>query len=125
MDPSDAWRYALTAFLVLTGVGLTFVLVRLGIMLGHATTSLDEATAEIVPMLSKTSVTLDHVNDELAKVGKMTDTAVDTVETVDRTARTVSHAATAPVRAATSAAEGLKHAYESFRSKRGQRGSVL
>jgi|SRR3954447_11277622 hypothetical protein len=125
MDSTDAWHYGLTAFLILTGLGLAYVLVRLGVLLGHTTTNLDDAMREVVPMLGKTSVTLDHVNDELEKVGRITDTAAGTVESVDRTARTVSHAAAAPVRAANSATEGVKHAFETLKSKRRQRGGVV
>jgi hypothetical protein len=76
-------------------------------------------------MLGKTSITLDHVNAELEKVGKVTDTAVDTVQTVDHTARAVTHAAAAPVKAVNSAVEGARHAFESFKAKRRQRGGVV
>jgi hypothetical protein len=125
MESTDAWHYALTAFLILTGIGLAYMLFRLGTLLGHATTDLDAAMEEVVPMLGKTSVTLDHVNSELEKIGKVTDTAVDTVETVDRTARNVTHAAAAPVRVVNSAVEGVRHAFESFKAKRQQRGGVV
>ena len=125
MDSSDAWRYALTAFLILTGIGLGFVLYRLGMLLGHVTTSLDETMTEVVPMLGKTSVTLDHVNAELEKVGKITDSAVDTVETVDHAARATTRVAAKPVKVMSSAAAGVTHAFASFRSKRDQRGGVV
>jgi uncharacterized protein YoxC len=125
MDSTDAWHYALTAFLVLTGLGMAYALFRLGTLLGHVTTDVDDAMREVVPMLSKTSVTLDHVNAELEKIGQVTDTAVDTVRTVDHTARAVTHAAAAPVKAVNSAAEGVRHAFESFKAKRRQRGGVV
>ena len=125
MTSTDAWHYALTAFLILFGLGLAFALFRLGTLLKHVTTYLDEAMGEVVPMLGKTSITLDHVNAELEKVGKVTDTAVDTVQTVDHTARAVTHAAAAPVKAVNSAVEGARHAFESFKAKRRQRGGVV
>lgn len=125
MHASDTWRYALAAFLILTGVGLTYMLVRLGGLLGQATTSIQQATAEVMPMLGKASVTLDHVNDELGKVGHITDSAVDAADKLDSTVRTLSSALGKPARAASGVSAGISHAFQSFRSKRDQRGGVL
>ncbi len=81
------------------------------------TTNLDEAMGEVVPMLGKTSITLDHVNAELEKVGKITDSAVDTVQTVDHAARAVTHGRRqARSRSVNSAVEGARHAFESFKA---------
>ena len=38
---SDAWRYALAVFLLLTGIGLCFALVRAGMTLGRVNMVLD------------------------------------------------------------------------------------
>src|ERR671938_593815 len=100
MDSSDAWRIALAVFLVLTALGLTFMLVRLAGVLGRVSPMLAGLPAELLPILGKTSVTVDHVNDELGKVGQITDSAVDATASVDATVRTVSHAVTRPVKAA-------------------------
>jgi hypothetical protein len=125
MDASDAWRYALAAFLLLTGVGITYALVRLGLLIGQASTTLEETTTEVLPMLGKASVTLDHVNDELEKVGHITDSAVDAADTLDSTVRTLSSAVGAPVRAVSGVSAGISHAFQSFRNRRGQRGGVV
>src|SRR5436305_13943447 len=97
MDASDAWRYALAAFLLLTGIGLAYMLVRLAGLIGRATTTIEQTMTEVLPMLGKASVTLDHVNDELGKVSHITDSAVDAADKLDSTVRTLSSAVTAPV----------------------------
>jgi hypothetical protein len=125
MDASDAWRYALAAFLVLTGVGLTYMLVRLGGLIGRASTSIEQTMTEVLPMLGKASVTLDHVNDELGKVSHITDSAVDATDKLDSTVRTLSSAMGAPVRAVSGVSAGISQAFQSFRSKRSQRGGVV
>ena len=96
MSSTDAWHIALAIFLVLTGVTLAYVLFRASKLLGDVEKHLDETMVEVVPMLGKASVTLDHVNDELEKVGKITDSAVGAVGTVDHAARAASSAAALP-----------------------------
>jgi len=125
MEASDVWRWALGAFLILTGIGLTYMLIRLGGLLGTATKSIDQAMQEVVPMLGKASTTLDHVNDELTKVGHITDSAVDAADSLDHTVRTLSSVVSKPVKVVSGASAGVTHAIQSFRSKRSQRGGVV
>jgi Asp-tRNA(Asn)/Glu-tRNA(Gln) amidotransferase A subunit family amidase len=112
---SDAWRYALAAFLVLTGIGLVLVLVRLSGTLQRVNTALDGVVGEVVPMLGKVSTSLDHVNDELEKVGHITDHAVDAADSVDTAVRAVSMAIQRPVQKVAGLAAGVGHAAASFR----------
>ena len=51
--------------------------------------ALEQTMSEVVPMLGKASTTLDHVNDELGKVGHITDSAVDAADKLDSTVRTL------------------------------------
>jgi len=125
MDASDVARYALALFLVLTGVGLVYMLVRLGNLFGQATTTLEQTTTEVMPMLGKASITLDHVNDELAKVNHITESAVDATDKLDSTVRTLSSVLGAPAKAVSGASAGVSQALQSFRSKRNQRGGVV
>jgi uncharacterized protein YukE len=125
MDASDAWRYALALFLILTGIGLTYMLLRLGGLFGQATTSIEQTMTEVVPMLGKASTTLDHVNDELGKVNHITDSAVDATDKLDSTVRTLSSVVSKPVKAVSGASAGVSQAFQSFRSKRNQRGGVV
>ena len=125
MDSTDAWQIALALFLILTGLGLAYVLVRVGGLVGDVDRHLDASMVEVLPMLGKASITLDHVNSELEKVGRMTDSAADAVDTVDRAARATSSAAAKPVKAVSGLSEGIEHAFESLKSKRRQRGGVV
>jgi hypothetical protein len=125
MSSTDAWHIALAVFLVLTGVALAYVLFRASKLLGDVEKHLDETMVEVVPMLGKASVTLDHVNDELEKVGHITESAVDAVDTVDHVARAASSAASKPVRVFSGITAGIEHAFESLRNKRDQRGGVV
>ena len=125
MDASDAWRWALAAFLILTALGLTYTLLRLGGLLAAATDSLEQTMRQVLPMLNKASTTLDHVNDELAKVGHITDSAVDAADSIDHTVRTLSSVLSKPVKVVSGASAGVSHAFQSFKSKRSQRGGVV
>jgi hypothetical protein len=125
MSSTDAWHYALAAFLILTGLTAGYALIRLGILLTTVDKDLDKTMDEVLPMLGKASVTLDHVNDELEKVGHITESAVDAVDAVDHVARTASSAASKPVRVLSGVTSGIEHAFESLRNKRGQRGGVV
>jgi hypothetical protein len=125
MDASDAWRIALAVFLILTGVGLTYALVRLGGLISTADTSLKQTMGEVVPMLGKASITIDHVNDELEKVGHITDSAVDAADSLDSSVRTVNSVLATPAKAVSGVSAGISQAFQSFRGKRGQRGGVV
>ena len=80
--------------------------------------------SEVVPMLGKASTTLDHVNDELGKVGHITDSAVDAADKLDRRPHAHSVLGT-PAKAASGVSAGISQAFQSFRSKRDQRGGVV
>jgi uncharacterized protein YoxC len=125
MHASDAWRYALAAFLILTGVGLTYMLLRLGGLIGRATNTIEQVMTEVMPMLGKASTTLDHVNDELGKVSHITDSAVDAADKLDSSVRTLSSVLGKPVKVVSGVSAGVSQAFQSFRGKRGQRGGVV
>lgn len=125
MDASDAWRYGLAIFLVLTAIGITWVMFRMASVLGRVATMLEGVTAEVVPMLGKASITMDHVNSELAKVGQITDSAVDATAKVDQTVRAVSAAVSRPAKAVAGATAGVGQAVGSFRLRRSQRGGIV
>ena len=122
---SDIWRYALAVFLILTGVGLCFALVRAGMTLGRVNMVLDGVMKELIPMLGKVSVSLDHVNEELDKVGRITDSATDATAKVDATVRSVSEAISKPFRAVSGFTAGISHGFGVFKNKRDQRGGVV
>ena len=122
---TDIWHYALAVFLILTGVGACFALLRVGSTLGHVNTMIDGLMRELVPMLSKASTSLDHVNEELDKVGRITDSATDATAKVDATVRTVSEAISKPFQAIAGFTSGVSHGFGVFKNKRDQRGGVV
>ena len=122
---TDIWHYALAVFLLLTGIGACFALLRVGSTLGHVNTALDGVMGELVPMLAKTSTSLDHVNEELDKVGRITDSATDATAKVDATVRAVSDAISKPFRAVAGFTAGVSHGFGVFKNKRDQRGGVV
>jgi uncharacterized protein YoxC len=125
MDSTDAWHYALTLFLVLTGLSLSYVFLRMSGTFERINLLLDGLVQEVVPLLSKVSTSVDHVNDELEKVGQITDSAVDATESVDHTVRAITDIISKPVKAASGVSAGIKHGFESFKAKRDQRGGVV
>ncbi|HEY3763786.1 MAG TPA: DUF948 domain-containing protein [Gaiellales bacterium] len=122
---SDIWRYALAVFLILTGVGSCFALLRVGGTLGRVNKMLDGIMGELVPMLAKVSTSLDHVNEELDKVGRITDSATDATAKVDATVRSISEAVSKPFRAISGLTAGVSHGFGVFKNKRDQRGGVV
>jgi hypothetical protein len=122
---TDIWHYALAVFLLLTGVGACFALLRTGSTLGRVNMLIDGLMGELVPMLSKVSISLDHVNEELDKVGRITDSATDATAKVDATVRTVSEAISKPFQAIAGFTSGISHGFGVFKNKRDQRGGVV
>ena len=76
-------------------------------------------------MLAKVSTSLDHVNEELDKVGRITDSATDATAQVDATVRSVSEAVRKPFRAVAGFSAGISHGFGVFKNKRNQRGGVV
>ncbi|HEY5032956.1 MAG TPA: DUF948 domain-containing protein [Actinomycetes bacterium] len=98
---------------------------RAGSTLGRVNLMLDGIMRELVPMLAKTSTSLDHINEELDKVGRITDSATDATAKVDATVRSVSEAVSTPLRAFAGFTSGISHGLGVFRNKRNQRGGVV
>src|SRR5215210_4597075 len=94
----DLAYVALSVFLVLVALGFAWVSWRLGETLGRVSAFIGGAQEEVLPVIAKTGVTIDHVNMQMEKVDKMTDSAVDAVASADAAVRTVSAAITTPVR---------------------------
>ena len=67
---------------------------------------------------------MDRVNDQLDKVDRMTDSAVDAVESVDTAVRTVSAAVTRPVQKVSGFAAGVTYGAADFKAKHDWRHAV-
>lgn len=114
----DVAYLALSAFLVLTALGIAWVSWKLGETLGRLSSFIRGTQDELLPVVSKVGTTVDHVNAQMEKVDRMTDSAVDAVENVDVAVRTVSSAITAPVRKLSGLAAGLSHGFADFKVNR-------
>src|SRR4029450_13879525 len=110
--------YALAIFLLLTGVGIAWVSLELGATLQRLSALIRGAQDEVLPVVSKVGTTVDHVNAQMEKVDRITDSAVDAADSADTAVRAVSLAVTRPVQKATGLAAGVNHAVADFKVHR-------
>ena len=114
----DVLWIALSVFLVLAGLGLVFVLFRLGATIGRLTSFIQGLEMEVLPLVNKAGGTVDRVNLQLDKLDQVTDSAVDAADSVDTAVRAVSMAITRPVQKLSGLTEGLTHGIAALRSRR-------
>jgi hypothetical protein len=107
----------LALLFALSGLGTGYVLWRVGRLLRRTEHDLHRTVDEVVPIIAKTGVSVDRVNDQLGKVDVMMDSAVDMTEALDSTVRAVSHAVTEPVKVVSSTVAGAAEAARSFRDR--------
>lgn len=117
----DALWIALSVFLVLVAVGLTYVLVRLGGTVGGLTSYLKGLERETLPVINEAGGTLQRVNAQLDKADLVTDSAVDIADSVDTAVRAVTFAITRPVQKVSGLAEGIAHGLASLRVRKSPR----
>jgi uncharacterized protein YoxC len=114
----DALWIALSVFLVLVGLGLVFVLFRLGATIRRLTSFIQGLEMEVVPLVHKAGGTVDRVNAQLDKLDLVTTSAVDAADSVDTAVRAVSLAITRPVQKISGLAEGIAHGLAALKSRR-------
>jgi uncharacterized protein YoxC len=115
---------ALAVFLVLVGLGIAYVCLRLGGTLQRLSAFIKGAQDEVLPVVSKVGTTVDHVNAQMEKVDRMTDSAVDAVDSVDTAVRAVSMAITRPVQIVSGLAAGLTHGVADLKTHKSWRTAV-
>ena len=120
----DVASIALAVFLVLVGLGIAFVCIKLGGTLQRLSAFIRGAQDEVLPVVSKVGTTVDHVNAQMEKVDRMTDSAVDAADSVDTAVRAVSMAVTRPVEIVSGVAAGLAHGVADFKINRSWRSAV-
>jgi len=120
----DVAYVALALFLVLAGLGVGYVCLKLGGTLQRLSTFIKGAQDEVLPVVSKVGTAVDHVNAQLEKVDRMTDSAVDAADSVDTAVRAVSLAVTRPVQIVTGLAAGVTHGAADFKVNRSWRSAV-
>ena len=72
----DILDYALAVFFVASGLGLAYMLVRLGGTFGRLSSFLRGSERDLLPVFVKAGGTVDRVNDQLDKLDTVTDSAV-------------------------------------------------
>jgi hypothetical protein len=115
---SDILDYALALFFVLSGVGLAYMLFRLGGTFGRLSSFIRGTERELLPVIEKSGGTIDRVNRELDKLDVVTDSAVSMAESADTAVRAVSTAITAPVKKVSGLSAAISHGFAALRARR-------
>jgi hypothetical protein len=118
VDWSDVLKLALSIFLIATGLGLSYLFLRMAGVFQRLGSSLTRITDEVVPILNMAQTTVDGVNLELARVDEIMKTAVGATKGAEKTVQTVATAATSPVRKITGFAAGAREAVATLRARR-------
>ena len=100
---------ALAVFLLLVGLGFAWVSLKLGGTLQSLSALIKGTQEEALPVVAKVGVTVDHVNAQMEKVDKITDSAVDAADSADTAVRAVSLAVTRPVTKIAGFAAAISH----------------
>jgi hypothetical protein len=121
---SDWADYALAVFLILTGLGLAYALLKLAGVFQRAASFIRSSEREVMPVINKTGGTIDRVNRELDKIDPATDSAVDAVVAVDEAVRAVSFAIKRPIQKLVGASAGARHGWATMRARRDVKAAV-
>lgn len=117
MDWSDIVRAALSLFLVVSGLGLGYMLLRLAGVFGSLGSALTRITDEVVPILGKAQSTVDGVNQQLGHVDDIMVSAVGATKSAEKAAGGVSKAVTTPIRKLAGLGAGLQQGLATFRAR--------
>ena len=118
ISAGDLAYVALSLFLVLVALSIAWVAWKLAETFGSLSSFIRGAERDVLPVVSKAGVTVDHVNAQMEKVDQMTDSAVDAVQSADVAVRTVSAAVTSPVRKLAGLAAGISHGFADLKVHR-------
>lgn len=114
----DVLDYALTVFFIASGLGLAYMLVRLGGTFARLSSLIKGTERDFLPVLVKAGGTVDRVNDQLDKLDVVTDSAVSMADSADTAVRAVSTAITTPVKKVSGLAAAISHGFGAFRARR-------
>jgi hypothetical protein len=118
VSSGDVLDYALAGFFVLSGLGLAYMLIRMGGTFARLSSFIKGAERDALPVVVKAGGTVDRVNDQLDKLDTVTDSAVAMADSADTAVRAVSTAITTPVKKVSGLAAGVSHGFSAFRSRR-------
>ena len=114
----DILNYALAVFFVLSGLGLAYMLFRLGGTFARLSSFLRGTEEELIPVFTKAGGTVDRVNNQLDKLDVVTDSAVSMADSADTAVRAVSTAVTTPVKKISALSAAISHGASAFRSRK-------
>ena len=93
----DALWICLSAFLVVVGLALSYLMLRLAASAARLTTLLRGLERSVPELVDKVGGSVDRMNLQLDKVDLVTTSAVDAADAADTAIRAVSMAVTRPV----------------------------
>lgn len=114
----DVLDYALAVFFVAGGLGLAYMLIRLGGTFGRLSSFISGTERDFLPVVVKAGGTVDRVNDQLEKLDVVTDSAVSMADSADTAVRAVSTAITTPVKKVSGLAAAISHGAAALRARR-------
>jgi uncharacterized protein YoxC len=120
----DVLNYALAVFFVASGLGLAYMLVRLGGTFARLSSLIKGTERDFLPVLQKAGGTVDRVNDQLDKLDVVTDSAVGMAESADTAVRAVSTAITTPVKKVSGLAAAISHGAGALKSRHNVKDAV-
>jgi hypothetical protein len=105
----DVLWVCLSAFLVVVGLTLSYLLLRLAASAARLTTLLRGLEGSVPALVDKLGGSVDRMNLQLDKVDLVTTSAVDAADAADTAIRAVSMAITRPVQKVAGVARGFSH----------------
>src|SRR3954454_10894996 len=108
---------ALAIFLILVGAGIAWVSLELGATLQRLSAFIKGTQDEVLPVINKVGTTVDHVNAQMQKLDRITDSAVDAADSVDTAVRAASIAVTRPVQKLSGFAAAVSYGAADFKAR--------
>ena len=105
---------AIGVFFILFGVGLLYMLLRLGGVFTRTTNILTDVNTEVIPLLTRVETTLDRVNGELDQVEQITTSVAQMLKVAESTTTAVHDAVEKPIKKVASISSALVEGVTSF-----------
>lgn len=105
---------AIGVFFILFGVGMLYMLLRLGGVFTRTTKILSDVNTEIVPLLTRVETTLDRVNGELDQVEQITTSVARIMKLAETTTTAVHGAVSKPIKKVASVSSAISEGVSSF-----------
>lgn len=113
-DAAAIMKIAVGVFFVLFGVGLAYVLFRLGGVFKRVSSLLADANTQVIPLLTRLGETLDGVKAELDRVEQVTGSVAEIAKVAEESVTAVKSAISRPVRRVAGLAAGVSEGLATF-----------